>query len=62
MKEITTFKNGPCYYDLNIGERIRVNSQVVELVDTSFTGPEGKGAMASDGMLISTTNIQTLPR
>ncbi len=56
MKEITTFKNGPCYYDLNIGERITVNSQVIELVDTSFTGPEGKGAMASDGMIVLEVN------
>ncbi len=56
MKEIETFRNGPCYYDLNMGERIRIDSHSIELIDTIFTGPEGKGAIASDGMIVLNAN------
>ncbi len=56
MKEIRTFKDGPYYYDLNIGDRIAINSQAIELVDTFFTGPEGKGATASDGTIVLKVN------
>ncbi len=52
MRKIETFGDGPCYCDFDIGERITVNSRAIELVDIAFTGPEGKGARASDGMIV----------
>jgi len=52
MKKIDTFRNGPCYYALNIGKRIIINSRAIELVGISFTGLEGQREKASDGMIV----------